>query len=237
MWIGVLAAWTVYGVYIYNFAPGNWFSLSSKPDDWGVFGDYVGGVLNPFFSFLAFIGVIITVILQSRQLDIARQQASFEEIQRVLSTLSSRIDSLLSTAPASTTRAIQDLSSPPQSVFELVSALGTMHLNRPPKEDLDWLRLHVIETRLQELEKAVNSQLIVLCIELEALAWTLGRYAKDGGSLTVIEFYKYRYRAVSVWLDAIGRLETHGQVQSVFEPKAYREYMVNKPNSLPSTES
>lgn len=232
MWIGVLAAWTVYGVYIYKFAPGSWFNLSSKPDDWGVFGDYVGGVLNPFFSFLAFIGVIITVILQAKQLDIARQQANVEEIQRVLSTLSSRIDSLLSAVPSSTTRAIQDLSAPPQSVFELVSALGTLHLNRPPKEDLDWLRLHAMETRLQELETAISGQLTVLCIELEALAWTLGRYAKDGGSPTVIEFYKYRYRAVLVWLDAMGRLVTHGQVQSVFEPKEYRKHMVKEPKAF-----
>lgn len=231
MWIGVLAAWTVYGFYIYNFAPGNWFNFSEKPDDWGVFGDYVGGVLNPFFSFLAFIGVIITVILQARQLDIARQQANFEEIQRVLSSLSSRVDSLLSATLASTTRGVQDLSSPPQSLFELVSALGSMHLNRLPKEDLDWLRLHAIETRLQELEKAISGQLTVLCIELEALAWTLGRYAMDGGSTTVIEFYKYRYRAVLVWLDAMGRLDAHGQVQSVFEPKESRKYMVNKPAS------
>ncbi|WP_428508492.1 hypothetical protein [Roseateles sp.] len=237
MWIGVLAAWVVYGVYIYNFAPGSWFTLSAKPDDWGVFGDYVGGILNPFFSFLAFIGVVITVVLQAKQLDIARDQANFEEIQRVLSSLSARVDSLLSAGPTLTTRGIQDLSSPPQSVFELVSALGTLHLNRPPKDDTDWLRTHAIETRLQELEKAISGQLTVLCIELEALAWTLGRYAADGGSTTVVEFYKYRYRAVLVWLDAIGRLEAHGQVQSVFAPKESRKYMVNEPPSQPAADT
>jgi hypothetical protein len=228
MWLGALTAWIVYGVYIYNFAPGSWFKLSSDPNDWGVFGDYVGGVLNPFFSFLAFIGVIITVVLQARQLDIARQQANFEEIQRVLLSLSARIDSLLSAPPAVSDRGFLDLSPRPQTVFELVSALGTMHLSRPPKEDADWLRFHALEKRLQQVEQSIGGQLNVLCLELESLAWTLGRYAKDGGSETVIEFYKYRYRAILVWLDEMGRLTSHGQIQSVFAPKESRKYMVNE---------
>ena len=52
------------GLYFYNF-PG---ALSPDADRWGQFGDYVGGVLNPAFSFLALIALLATFALQVRQL-------------------------------------------------------------------------------------------------------------------------------------------------------------------------
>lgn len=231
MWIGVLAAWTVYGLYIYNFGPGQWFQLSPTPSDWGVFGDYVGGLLNPLFSFLAFIGVILTVVLQARQLDIVRDQANLEEVQRVLSTLSTRIDGLLAAPPTATADRFRYLHSAPRSLFELISAMGTLQLSKPGKAEEDWLRWAMTEEHLSELMQTVRHEVVTLGLELETLAWTLGRYATEGGSDTVMEFYRYRYRAVLVWLDSIGLLEHHGQVQSFFKPKESRKYMTPEPTA------
>lgn len=42
--------------------------ISTDAAVWGQFGDYIGGVLNPTFSFLAFIALIMTVVLQIRQI-------------------------------------------------------------------------------------------------------------------------------------------------------------------------
>jgi uncharacterized membrane protein len=95
LWIGAAAGVVVQGLYIYNFGPGQWFKLSPNPDHWGVFGDYVGGLLNPIFSFLAFVGVLLTVVLQARQLDAAREQSNHEELQRLLATVAETIDAKL----------------------------------------------------------------------------------------------------------------------------------------------
>lgn len=229
LWLGVLAAWTVYGLYIYNFGPGQWFKLSHMPSDWGVFGDYVGGLLNPFFSFLAFIGVIFTVILQARQLDIVREHANFEEIQRVLSTLSARIDGLLAAVPTATKDRFQHLNAAPRSIFELISAMGTLQLNKPDKAEDNWLRWATTEQQINELVQTVNHEIVTIGLELETLAWTLGRYASEGGSATVMDFYRYRYRAVLTWLDSMGLLEQHGQIQAFFKPKESSKYMTQNP--------
>lgn len=227
MWLGVVVAWVVYGLYIYKFAPGHWFTLSASPAEWGTFGDYVGGLLNPFFSFLAFIGVIITVILQARQLDIVREQANFEEIQRVLSVLSTRIDGLLAASPTVPSDRLRNLTGQYKSLFELISAVGSLHLNKPSKDEVNWLQWAITDQQIRDLTEAIGSELMTIGLEFETLAWTLGRYASEGGSITVIEFYKYRYRAVLTWLDAIGLLENHGQIQDFFKPKESRKYMVN----------
>lgn len=48
--------------------------LSNEPDSWGQFGDYVGGVLNPTFSFLALIALLATFSLQVRELRISARE-------------------------------------------------------------------------------------------------------------------------------------------------------------------
>lgn len=68
-WMLVFACIVFIGIiawYWFNFGKGNEFS--TKPEDWGTFGDYVGGVLNPFFSFLALIALLLTINIQTLQL-------------------------------------------------------------------------------------------------------------------------------------------------------------------------
>ncbi|UUM70748.1 hypothetical protein [Aeromonas veronii] len=40
----------------------------------GAFGDFLGGVLNPIFTFMTFFGVIITIVLQKIELKAAREE-------------------------------------------------------------------------------------------------------------------------------------------------------------------
>lgn len=104
--ICVLANWTVLGLYFWKFAPGHWFELSSSQEVWAHFGDFYTGLLSPFLGFLAFIGILFTVVLQSKQLDLAHKlaadtkaQADVEEIQRLVANLSATIDAALARAP------------------------------------------------------------------------------------------------------------------------------------------
>ena len=66
--------------YYFNFGH---LSISDKPENWGVFGDYIGGILNPILSFSAFIGVLITVLLQRSQLQQTHSQLTMtkEELE------------------------------------------------------------------------------------------------------------------------------------------------------------
>ncbi|MCG8344054.1 MAG: putative phage abortive infection protein [Chlorobiales bacterium] len=53
----------VFLVYYLNFQGS---PISTKNVDWGAFGDFVGGILNPFFGFMAFIALIVTLHIQWR---------------------------------------------------------------------------------------------------------------------------------------------------------------------------
>lgn len=46
--------------------------LSETQGDWGQFGDYLGGTLNPLLSFLSLIALVFTVSLQTQQLENSR---------------------------------------------------------------------------------------------------------------------------------------------------------------------
>lgn len=58
-------------LYWFNFRES---SFSSKPEDWGVFGDYMGGTLNPLLAFFSFMLLLLNLKLQREQLDNAEEQ-------------------------------------------------------------------------------------------------------------------------------------------------------------------
>jgi len=55
--VGVGAWLLLIGLYFYKFPGG----LSARPEVWGVFGDYLGGVLNPVLAFASLIVVLVTL--------------------------------------------------------------------------------------------------------------------------------------------------------------------------------
>lgn len=57
--------------YYLNFGD---FDISKNPEDWGVLGDFLGGVLNPVLSFAAFISLLATIFMQQRQLKQSESQ-------------------------------------------------------------------------------------------------------------------------------------------------------------------
>jgi hypothetical protein len=59
--LGVLLAAGAIGIFIGKFHN---YAVSSSVADWGSFGDYLGGVLNPVLAFLAFFGLLTTIALQ-----------------------------------------------------------------------------------------------------------------------------------------------------------------------------
>lgn len=78
--IGSLLALTVLSFYFF------WFQgeLSDKQDVWGSFGDFVGGTLNPLFSFLALIALLLTIVLQTRQLEMSSKELALSRQELAL---------------------------------------------------------------------------------------------------------------------------------------------------------
>ena len=213
----VLATSLVAGLYFLSF--GSRFDLSSANQDWGTFGDYIGGTLGTVFSLLAFFGVLCTIWLQASQLDLASKQAQLDEIQRVLATVSARLDQLLSDHVNHQFKSYK-LRSEPADFFRVLSAGGTATLSPSPS---DWMVQAQLNEIIAECKAAIGPQAPVVGIELDQLAWLLGRYQEQGGAAAVVVFYRRRYNAVVCWLDALGFVGTHVHTQKIFMPQSLRE--------------
>lgn len=230
--IGAVSAVGVQGTYLYKF--GSWpITLSNDPAAWGQYGDYIGGLLNPIFSSLAFSGLVVTIVLQARQIDDGKHNAELQEMQRVQSTVAARIDQLLTSPVIVDSGRYQELArfaDNPQTVFQLVSALGTMALSEPDEDHPNWLKWMWDDVSLDGLRAALDTQTVPLRLEFEALSFMLLRYEASAGSNDVTAFYRYRYAAVLTWLDALKLLATHKQVQEFFQPHLFHETMKPKDN-------
>ena len=60
------------GSYVWRFHD---VPVAADTGAWGELGDFFGGVLNPAFSFLALVGLLMTLYVQSRELKLSRQMA------------------------------------------------------------------------------------------------------------------------------------------------------------------
>ncbi|WP_333874923.1 putative phage abortive infection protein [Methylobacter sp.] len=64
-----VAAYAASIVFLINLT-----SLWGKDPGFGTFGDFFGGVLNPILTFLTFMGLLITIVLQQKELALTRQE-------------------------------------------------------------------------------------------------------------------------------------------------------------------
>ena len=63
-----IAAFSALIVFLINLT-----SLFGEPS-YGMFGDFFGGVLNPILTFLTFMGLLVTIVLQQKELALTRQE-------------------------------------------------------------------------------------------------------------------------------------------------------------------
>ncbi len=70
----------VLGTYFYSFHN----VLSTDKSEWGTFGDFVGGTLNPIFAFLSLFAIIYTIRIQTEELEYSREElkATKEELEK-----------------------------------------------------------------------------------------------------------------------------------------------------------
>jgi hypothetical protein len=198
----------VAGSYAYFFGHINNRSLSGNPEQWGQFGDFFGGTLNPVYALLAFIGVLITIHLQSKQLELAEKRALIEEVQRLIFNVSMEIDSLLKQSPKVIPTEFAERPHP-FTVSLLIGAIGNAVLNEHPNSEvIKQKSLHCIELEIG-----------ILVIELQQLVQTIEKYVLIGGNEIIVNFYKERYEVIVCWLNVLGLADTSQHVMKFFKPQ------------------
>lgn len=60
---------------------GEYILKSSTVADWGTVGDFFGGVLNPAFSFLTIVALVLTLLLQNKELKMSREELEMSRIE------------------------------------------------------------------------------------------------------------------------------------------------------------
>jgi uncharacterized membrane protein len=79
------------GLYFYRFPGG----LSARPEDWGVFGDYLGGVLGPILAFASFIVVLVSLYESRIQAADERRARGIETVMTAFTRLIDRIGEIV----------------------------------------------------------------------------------------------------------------------------------------------
>lgn len=84
-------------IYVFHFGGR---SLSDDPEDWAVFGDFIGGTLNPIFAFFSFVLLLLTLSMQRKQLDKTEEQLELnrEELRLTREELKKAADAQIDSA-------------------------------------------------------------------------------------------------------------------------------------------
>ncbi|WP_341911678.1 hypothetical protein [Polaromonas sp. YR568] len=222
--ITVLTNWFILGGYYVKFGEWKWFEFSADQETWAHFGTFYGGLMGPFVGLLAFVGIFITILLQMKQLEIAKQQAEVQEMQRAMASISAQLDQMLSTVPtyyAAKERVRDDVA--PLTLFNHIAALG----NEYAKTDENREHRRVFEG-LNEVMQDIHLSVNAVGLELHSLSWALEKYQEAGGSASMVEFYQLRYGALIGYLEAMGRLDKGSFVRKVFDVEMLRQIMAGK---------
>jgi uncharacterized membrane protein len=74
LWCIFAVAIALVGAALFTYLRQFHAGFSTSQDVWGQFGSFLGGTLSPILSFLSLLALIFTVLLQARQLEIAREE-------------------------------------------------------------------------------------------------------------------------------------------------------------------
>jgi uncharacterized membrane protein len=87
LYVGAGGWLVLIALYLYKFHG----PLSSRPEDWGVFGDYLGGVLNPILAFATFVVVLVSLYENRIQAADERRARGAETLMTAFTALLERV--------------------------------------------------------------------------------------------------------------------------------------------------
>ena len=211
MALGFVVALSLIVILVYFYKFGGFKSgFSESNSDWGIFGDYLSGALGSLLSFAAFVGVLWTINIQAKQLHLMRNQVALEEMQRLISYSSQRIDELLHQSVVSGFK--DERLNGKQTLFECLAAAGTL-------KDREKLNLDLQEEEkyiLKQFESLSSGLVSRLQIELNCLAWAIDKHQARGGDKEVFGFYVQKYIFLLYWMNKLEILEENSSAHNTF---------------------
>lgn len=70
LWIAIILFIGLLLIYYFNIFPLD----TTKKGDWGTFGDFIGGTLNPLFALFSLFAIIYTIKIQTKELELSREE-------------------------------------------------------------------------------------------------------------------------------------------------------------------
>jgi hypothetical protein len=192
VFVGAFALLFVLG-YMVQFAPAARWHLSTDTEDWARLGEYTGGVFGVF----AFIGVLITIDLQRKQLnqqsDQLRQatnKATVDELMQLCRALSKSIDDALA-------QPLPDVIGVRETEFVVWANCSTDFLGLVKAANSTNPRLQeqlALKVTDRGGDLRVTQTLDKIAGELDQLASCVQDLIVWGGSAVIENFYRDRYR-------------------------------------------
>ena len=184
------------GLFIAFVASEAGYTVARTSGPWAEFGTYIGGVLGPIFALFAFLGVLVTVWLQARQLEAIHHQVELEELQRLVAAVASNIDAFIARPPRWELCAGDKIKLGAEvlsTVMMVIEFAAERVRQGESANDVDGTGYQ------QVLFPGLGS----IASELIQLDRCIGQYQKVGGSALVVRFYNERYRNLNECLDVL----------------------------------
>lgn len=125
-WAILIAVATGFLVAVGSYSWKFWStSLSNDPSHWGVFGDFIGGTLNPLIAFLALLALLRVIRLEANALETAKKELEATSVAFREQNRNDRFFKLI------------DLLKQAQTAFDTVDAIDVPYANLPPYLE-DW---------------------------------------------------------------------------------------------------
>jgi uncharacterized membrane protein len=146
--LGLILFGVVFGLYFYYF---HGYPVSDNPSDWGVFGDYIGGLLNPTVALLALLALLRSMWQQHRQVEKTikemRDNSHRDELFRLIEWTMSKLDERMEDSR---------LDKGPLNKHEVLKLLEE---RKTAKEVQTWLTVH--KSVLQDFETSGGNEQVV----------------------------------------------------------------------------
>jgi hypothetical protein len=194
LWFAVALIAAILSVGLYFF----WFGLGSKglsnnTEDWARFGEYTGGVLGIF----AFVGVLVTINLQRRQLDrVSKQlkramnQGTVDELMQLCRVVAANIDEVLD-RPLILSASLGEL-------LNWAHCAGNMRgVAQLVMSDNPSVRTNVDREFKKGVPPQVQELIAWLGPELDQLATCVQDLVIWGGSEVIMNYYRQRYSSIA----------------------------------------
>jgi uncharacterized membrane protein len=223
--VGFAAVIVGYGLAFWGFG----LLSGTTPDNstlltWGVFGDFVGGTINPILTFLTFIAVLVTLFIQAQDLEATRNEAKTHEnylkseakksdLQRTITIIDNGLECLLSK---------KETNMHPNSVIDALHTTMPEYFNEKEITS-DIIESSILYENVKKLRDNNKYVLSNISNDLKHLNILLLKYKKLDEDSSMFEYHFRKYKGIAWRMVMIG-LGKEDDFKIFYELRSLRRY-------------